>query len=346
MRKEMPTRATFLSSLERGGRVGRKYLLYPVLLLALLLLLPPQSPLAAKEHADNYRIVVVTSDGSKVYRQVIDYIESELLSHCDTSVAVCPEIASVVMVSNDADSISQQRLIQASPDIIVTLGTKAAQLVAVLKLTTPTLYTLIPKSTYQALPSCCLPNASAIFLDQPIKRQFGLIKAALPNTGKIGLLLGPTSSQQQPQLEKAAAAAGMRLRIETVAKREEVGVTLKRVLKDVDLLLALPDPVVYSRLTVFNVLLSSYHNGIPVIGFSKSYVNAGALLALYSTPQQIGHQVAELMEVFFNGDKQQLPAAQYPRYFSVASNQNVALSLKIYLPNTKALESALTEVTE
>lgn len=302
--------------------------------------------MAAVEPAGSHRIVIVTSDGSKVYHQVIDYIKSELRSHCDEQAEPCPEIASVITLTGDDNSLNQQQLIQASPGMIVTLGTKAAQLMAAQKSTIPTLYTLIPKSTYQALPSCCPPYASALFLDQPIDRQFRLIKAALPNADRIGLLLGPTSSQQLPQLEKAAAAAGMRLNIGTVAQREEVGVTLKRVLKDVDLLLALPDPVVYSRLTVINVLLSSYHKAIPVIGFSQSYVNAGALLALYTTPQQIGHQVAELMEAFFNGEKRRLPAAQYPRYYSVASNQNVALSLKIYLPNTKALESALTGVAE
>ena len=89
---------------------------------------------------------------------------------------------------------------------------------------------------------------------------------------------------------------------------------LKPVLDDAEVLLAVADPEVYNGTTVSNILLATYRAQLPVVAFSPAYVNAGALLALYSTPRQIGTQAAGLARQLQLGGPT-VAASQYPVEF-------------------------------
>eukprot|EP01032_Pedospumella_encystans_P026470 gene26469-29906_t len=104
---------------------------------------------------------------------------------------------------------------------------------------------------------------------------------------------------------------------------------LKTVLDDADVLLAVADPQVYNSATISNILLATYRARVPVVAFSPAYVKAGALLALYSTPRQIGVQAGALARGVLQGGP--VPASQYPQEFSVAVNEHVARSLGLTL---------------
>ena len=104
-----------------------------------------------------------------------------------------------------------------------------------------------------------------------------------------------------------------------------------------DLLLAAPDAQVYTRSTLQGMLLSAYRANNPVIGFSSAYVRAGALAAVYSTPEQIGRQAAEMILRAAGQTDWQLPAPQNPRYFSVEVNRDVARALGLSLEEDSRL---------
>ena len=42
-----------------------------------------------------------------------------------------------------------------------------------------------------------------------------------------------------------------------------------------------------------NILLTSYRRGVPLVGLSQAYVNAGALAAIFSTTEQLAEQTRE-----------------------------------------------------
>jgi ABC-type uncharacterized transport system substrate-binding protein len=120
---------------------------------------------------------------------------------------------------------------------------------------------------------------------------------------------------------------------------------LKKVLADADVLLALADQQVFNPQTIQNILLASFRAQVPMVGFSPAYVRAGALLAIFSTPEQIGRQSAALAKDVLQGKG--LPATPlYPSNFSVMVNDHVARSLGLSLePSTltarlKSAESA------
>lgn len=66
-----------------------------------------------------------------------------------------------------------------------------------------------------------------------------------------------------------------------------------------------------------------------MMAFSPAYVRAGALLAVYSTPTQIGQQAGALARGVLLG--QPLGVPQYPLQFEISVNEHVARSLGLKL---------------
>lgn len=104
---------------------------------------------------------------------------------------------------------------------------------------------------------------------------------------------------------------------------------LQRVLGDAQVLLALPDPAVFNSQTAANILMAAYRRQVPLVGFSPAYVKAGALLAVYSTPTQVGTRGGEVLRQALAGGS--LPPPQWPREYSIGINQDVARSLGLAL---------------
>jgi putative ABC transport system substrate-binding protein len=178
--------------------------------------------------------------------------------------------------------------------------------------------------------------ALAVYLDQPFGRQLDLARLVFPEARRVGVLWGPESTAQQATLLAAAQARGMDVVGGSVTASNTLFAGLKSVLDDADLLLAVADPQVYNSATISNILLATYRARVPVMAFSPAYVKAGALLAVYSTPRQIGVQAGALARTVLQGGA--LPASQYPSEFSVAVNEHVARSLGMVLD-----EAALNE---
>lgn len=234
-----------------------------------------------------------------------------------------------------------------SADLLVTVGVKAAEAAAAAAASAPTLNVLIPRESVESLAHTAkLKNTSAIYLDQPLGRQFQLIKAALPARDQVGILLGPTSQDRLRELQSSARENHIKLNIREMSTEEQLLPALRKVLADSEVLLAVPDPLVFNRDTAQSVLLTSYRAQAPMFAFSKSYVTAGALAAVYSTPAQIGQQAGEIIRRYFQTGGGALPPPQYPKYFSVSVNYQVARSLGLALDNEAALLGKIKEHTE
>lgn len=188
-------------------------------------------------------------------------------------------------------------------------------------------------------------RVSAVFLDQPLARQLDLIRLTLPEVGRLAVLTGPDSRDWGERLTALAGERRLRLQQAEVSAEPDIYRALEQVLHGAGALLALPDRVVSNPGTIQNLLLTAYRHKVPVVGFSQAYVRAGALLAVHSSPAQIGTQGAELARHFLA--QGQLPLAQHPRYFAVSINHHVARSLGLSLePETVLLERLMRQERE
>lgn len=284
------------------------------------------------------RVLVVLSEDSSAYTEVATALRAAL-----------PRELSLKVSQITAVRATLEAELSAEPAVcIVTVGTKAATLVNATDTTVPVLHTLVPKLAWersiQGKPG--IPAArrrSAIFLDQPLERQLELIRLVLPSTGKVGVIYGPDSLASAAALEESARGLGMRIESESIALGSELPVALQRVLERSDVILGLPDPEVLNKSTIHNVLLSAYRAGDPVFAFSPAYVKAGALASVHSAPAQIGQQAGEVVARLVKEGN--LPEAQYPRYFSVSVNRNVARSMGIAVEQDANLRDRLTQAS-
>jgi len=226
-------------------------------------------------------------------------------------------------------------------ELVITAGLRALQRALEQSDGPPVLATLIPRSSYRRAIAGSPRNTSALYIDQPPGRYLQLLKAVLPNARRVAFMTSPQNAPLERRLRHVAARLGLRLETARIESAKDLPRAIRRLFPDNDALLALADPTVYNRYTLKNILLASYRHSLPVIAYSRSFVRAGALAAVYTTPSQLGLQLAELLSQWLV-DPSELPAPRHPDYFLVEVNRPLAQSLGLSLPHDAVLMDRLT----
>jgi ABC-type uncharacterized transport system substrate-binding protein len=286
------------------------------------------------------QVLVITSSGHAAYREFADALALRLGARRE-SLSLKVETADEYR----RHTLVEQRLLTRD-GLVVTVGLEAARAVAERPPPVPALHTLVPRLAFERLVAE-MPGArgdSAIYLDQPFARQFALLRLALPHAEHVAVVLGPQSKPLRAEILAAARAQGFALRAETVESETRLHRELPGILEGTDALLVVADDLVYNARTIHHILLATYHRRIPVLGLSPAYLEAGTVLALYTTPDQHARQAAESILKTLDAPHENtphLPPPQYPKYFTVGINERVAASLGLKLPEARALERAL-----
>lgn len=313
----------------------------------LVLLLEPWSIAHAADVKPSvrYTVLVLLSHQTGAYQEVVDGIREGMRA----SDGIVLQIEPVVDYLPRAGALGQA----VRPDLIVTVGMEAARSVLQEVSDTPICMILIPRATSEALvreyeQTASVPRRmiSAVYIDQPFKRQLQLIRLILPRSRSLGVVYGPLSRESEKQLKAVADSENWDLYAVSINRENELFSAFTRVLDSSDVLLALPDPLVYNQHTTQNILLETYRQRKPLIGYSHAYVSAGALAAVYSTPQQIGRQVGEHLAELRGKGAVSLPTPRYPKYFTVEVNQQVAQSLDLTIATATELQSKIEETQE
>jgi ABC-type uncharacterized transport system substrate-binding protein len=208
----------------------------------------------------------------------------------------------------------------------------------------PVIAALVAQSSLEEFGTGAAERWSAILLDHPAERWINLVQAAFPGVQQVGMLVGANSQKAARLMERKMAERRIALAVEVIASAEEVVPALERLTPRMGVLLAMPDPLAHNRNTVQPLLLTTYRAGIPVVAYSESYQQAGAVLALYSTVPQIVMQVVESLQQVRDGKP--LPTFQSPRYFTVGVNSAVARSLGLSLPSANDLAGRLRNLSQ
>ena len=197
------------------------------------------------------------------------------------------------------------------------------------------------EQTWHQLPEGPRSRLSAVYLDQPPSRQFLLAIHAFPQRKRIGVLLSRTTLPVLPLLKKLSQGTGRRLVTQRLASEGRLFPVMERLFERSDVFLALPDPEVVNRTTLQPLLLTSYRYRIPVVAFSRAYVKAGATAAVYTPPEGLIEEAAEIVNRQLSDGPAPLPPPHYSSRFRVHFNRRVARSLGIALPSEHQVEQAI-----
>jgi putative ABC transport system substrate-binding protein len=238
---------------------------------------------------------------------------------------------------DDARAMRQLR-----PRVAVAVGTTACRALAQEPARDAILCTLLPKAAFDRIVED-LPETtgkiSAQYLDQPLSRQLDLIRIALPGRKRVGVLLGPEAAFEESTLRTLAAQLGLHaVTAKVVESGGNLSSALQDLLRDCDVLLAMPDRTVFNSRTIQSILHLTVQRRIPVVGFSPAYTKAGATLSLYTTPAMVGAQTARALRRALAGDG---ATSLSPADFEVDVNDAVARSMALDLESAAVLKVRL-----
>lgn len=285
------------------------------------------------------KIAIYLSGNSQTYQTAYSAIKDEL----DKSDALF-ELKKVVVKSNHS-----LKPLHGQTPIRITIGTKAARFVLGAQPDIPTISILIPKIPYNALISeygledkLQKGEISAIYIDQPPARQLDFIKQLLPDIKSLSIALDKSNQDVLKEYKHPELSHGLDINSRIPSNTDEISSVFEEMLTDTDALLVYPSPKTITPNSAKWLLYMAYKNKTPVIAYSKSFVKAGAVGAIYSTPALQGKEVAELIIALAQTDTRTLPPPDYPSTFAVSINHSVAKSLGISTTDEKELKDKLS----
>ncbi len=291
--------------------------------------------------ADNFRVTLISSGKTDVYQQLV----KGTMETVHTQVSL-PVDFSTILIENTLPLAELKSQIN-NADLVVTIGQQAARTTLSIKSETPVLAILIPEYSYETLlaelkkQNIRRINSSAIFITPPPSAYIVLAKILLGKKQRIGMLASEASIADAKKIRNIAQTLGIDLRVEDVTPSDNLIRKLILALDNSDALLALPDPFVFNRKTARNILLTTYRHRAPVIAFSSSYVKAGAMAAVHSSPALIARQTGEVIAGIINSTDKILPAPAHAKYTLVSINENVARSLGVTYRSVEHVQQEL-----
>jgi ABC-type uncharacterized transport system substrate-binding protein len=177
------------------------------------------------------------------------------------------------------------------------------------------------------------PQISAIYREQPLRRQLRLAKLLLPQLQRVAVIHRAAAA---PDLAGLSRSSGLQVNGATVEPGSHWAKTLSRLLGDNDVLLGIEDNALYNRDTIRSILLTTYRHGKVLIGPNQAFVNAGSLASCYTAPDQFQRQLRVTVEHYL--EHRALPPPAYPEHYRIAVNRQVAASLGLQLPDRATID--------
>jgi putative tryptophan/tyrosine transport system substrate-binding protein len=215
-----------------------------------------------------------------------------------------------------------------APLVYIAVGPRALRQALSGSLDAPLVSVLVSRQAYEQLIEESprpVRGVTALFAEASPSQQMRTIAAAMRRRVAVGCLTSHQSRELEPTLVSAAQSAGLI----AIVQRFDPGIGMSRNLLRLaaaEALLIFPDSNIFDPGTLRELLESTYRRRQPVFGFSEAMVEAGALASAFASASDLATHLVELLVAL---SERRLPAPDYPRYWRVAINDNVARSLDI-----------------
>lgn len=290
------------------------------------------------------QVLIVVSKDTRPYQMFVESLRDRIFAY--------GSLISISITTVNLDDFDERILAKDAEknfSLVVTVGSKPAVALAQLHNTDiPVLCTMLPKSLFDRLRKNYDDTGvfSAIYIDQPESRVFDLIRVVLPNIKNVGLLVSESTRENNDSLTKTARRKSLHLELGDIDTSKDLVSVLKDILQKTEVLLTVPNPMVLNRNTVQSILLTAYLHKIPVVSYSPGYVRAGALMAVYSSPAELGRYVGEKIVELKRQGYWQLDEPKYPKYFSIALNKKVASSMGILISSADDIRNEMYNLSD
>jgi len=219
-------------------------------------------------------------------------------------------------------------LLESKPDMILAVGVDALKQVKEIK-NLPVVYTMVPDSSLLNEGS---ENISGVVMSFQPERYLSTMVNMFPDARRIGVVYNPENTETYvKEALQEAHSQGVELIAEKASRPGQVPAIIDGMKDRIDLLWMLPDATVINSATINYILLFSFQNKVPIVTFSKKYVEMGAIASLNILPFDLGAQAGEIAAKLYSEKGRRIPITAYARKLTLAINQKVAKKLGIKL---------------
>ncbi len=176
-------------------------------------------------------------------------------------------------------------------------------------------------------------KGTGVFLELPPEIELELIRAAFPQDRRVAVLFSTDENRERVEMATATAKRlGLTLLPTRVADARELPMALDQLASRADVIWGMSDPVVYTQETARPLLLFSFRNRIPLVGFSVAWAKAGAVLAIDRDYRDIGRQCGDMAMKVLGGQAPSSLAPENPRKTAWTVNLKSAETIKVEIP--------------
>ncbi|MGA2214279.1 MAG: ABC transporter substrate binding protein [Bryobacteraceae bacterium] len=272
--------------------------------------------LAAGDTMRQTAVIVVFVSGVEAYLEAVDGLRAGLAK-------LVPSPVFIDLKSPRAEAELTASLGSGPQHVVITVGTEALMTMASRRTDAVIVATMILRSDRPAssLAVTAAPRARGVYLDLPLASLLSELRILLPGKTRCGMIRDASRDHPDPPLPERVKQQGFSLEVAECSRPEELVKVFLSLKGKADSVILFPDSSLYNNTTVRPLIQASLEISLPIVGFSASFVRAGAALGIYPDFRDVGAQTAELAVKLIAGDTSL--ADEGPRKLQVAVNQRV-----------------------
>ncbi len=188
-------------------------------------------------------------------------------------------------------------ILSKKPDIIVAIGTEAAEGCSGNIHGVPTIFSMVLNPYILNL------NMSGVAMDVSVATQMQALKKILPKAKKIGVIYNPKISSSLIAAIQKNQKKDISLIAAPVSSVSEIMLALEDMLnQQIDAFWLIPDPIVARQSMAKYILETTLKANVPVIAPSPLFVKNGALFSVSAAYDKIGKQTVKLIQKILTND--------------------------------------------
>ncbi|MGI1677854.1 MAG: hypothetical protein K6L75_03925 [Cellvibrionaceae bacterium] len=233
-------------------------------------------------------VYIVLSSDQEIYQQASTLIQNNLALLADSS------DKNIYLIDDFLVDAASTRNINPN-DLIVTVGDKSAKKIHSLGLKNPVIYAFSEKNIIYGMTQLkTVKPWAALVINQPLQRLVSIADHLVSDSYKNKIIIA-VSEKNAFALKEIEALHPLNNGVLKVIKVPESKLASKLAKDDffnAGALVALHDNEVWSGKSANLLLYQAFNYKVPVIGYSKKFLTAGALLSVFSPIENIANHTA------------------------------------------------------
>lgn len=235
----------------------------------------------------------------------------------------------------ESDSRSFSELRKFSPHLFITIGSYATRAISLAFPDRVIIFANVMNpmaSGFVASMSRPGGRITGAALDIPCDMQFNYFRRVVGDIRNLGVIYSSETANIIEEGKMAARSHGINLIPVMIDSEKEIPQAIDSVCRVSDALWSVADHTVYTPQSTRHIILQTLRNQIPMMGFSRSLVEAGGLFTLDFDFKDIGSQAGEIASRVLKGkDPADIPVST-PGVIYFKYNEQTAQQINIDIP--------------